>query len=84
MKKTILFACVIAAVMTSCGNRKCNCTCSECNGDNREAVEAAAAKAARGEYKIADRAQTDISNYPVDEEGYIGRCDGTTRKGWRG
>lgn len=39
---------------------------------------------ARGQYVIADKAQADLSAYPVDDEGYIRLFDGETLSGWRG
>ena len=80
MKKIIIIMGAAAMLVSSCGNnRKCSCGSGDCICPQDTA--AVAAKSARGEYKIADKAQTDISNYPVDEEGYITLFDGKTLDG---
>lgn len=85
MKKSILIVGAAIALLSSCGNNNkcnCSCSCSDCGCEKDSA--AVAARANRGEYKIADKVQTDISNYPVDEDGYITLFDGKTLDGWRG
>lgn len=46
--------------------------------------KAPAADSKRGEYVIADRAQTDITDYPVDTDGYTVIFNGENLEGWRG
>lgn len=84
MKKTLFIIGAAAALLSSCGGNscKCNCNCPGCTCQKDST--AIAAKAARGEYRIADRAQTDISALPVDDEGYIVIFNGENLDGWRG
>ena len=84
MKKTLFIIGAAAALLSSCGGNscKCNCNCPGCACQKDST--AIAAKGARGDYRIADRAQTDISALPVDDEGYIVIFNGENLDGWRG
>ena len=85
MKKSLLLAGALVALLTSCGNNKCNCNCSckECGCSKTEGA-APVADTKRGEYEIADKAQADMSKYTPDADGYITLFDGETLGDWRG
>ena len=85
MKKSLLLAGVLVAMLSSCGGNKCNCNCSckEC-GCNKTEGAAPVADTKRGEYEIADKVQADMSKYTPDADGYITLFDGETLGDWRG
>mgnify|MGYP000045967071 FL=1 len=79
MKKISFFAASLAIVMTmaSCGNQN--------NKKNeKDAVAETKTEAAAPAYKTLDKPQVDLSEFPVDKDGYYVIFDGKTLKGWRG
>ena len=76
MKRVFLFAASLAliATMVSCGNQN----------NKKAAKDAAETKAAAPEYKLMDKPQVDLSEFPQDKDGYYVIFDGKTMKGWRG
>ncbi len=76
MKRVFLFAASLAMIMTmaSCGNQN----------NKKASKEGTAETKAAPEYKLLDKPQVDLSEFPVDEDGYYVIFDGKTMKGWRG
>ena len=76
MKRVFLFAASLALIasMASCGNQN----------NKKAAKDAAETKAAAPEYKLMDKPQVDLSEFPQDKDGYYVIFDGKTMKGWRG
>lgn len=71
MKKTVFLIATLAIMvcMTSCGNKK---------------AEQAPAENAVPAYEVVNAPQVDLSEFPVDKDGYYVIFDGTSFKGWRG
>lgn len=72
MKKVLLYVACAAAVLSlaSCKNKK--------------AAPAAEETSAVPAYEVVENPQVDLAGFPVDDEGYIVICDGTSLNGWRG
>ena len=78
MKRVFLYAASLAMIfsLAACGNQ-----------NNKKASKDATATAetkAGPEYKLMDKPQVDLSEFPVDKDGYYVIFDGKTMKGWRG
>lgn len=71
MKKTVFLIATLAIMvcMTSCGNKKAT-----------QAPEESAVPA----YEVVNAPQVDLSEFPVDKDGYYVIFDGKSFKGWRG
>lgn len=71
MKKSIFLIATLAIMvcMTSCGNKK---------------AAQAPAEGAVPAYEVVNAPQVDLSEFPVDADGYYVIFDGTSFKGWRG
>lgn len=71
MKKTVFLIATLAIMvcMTSCGNKK---------------ASQAPAESAVPAYEVVNAPQVDLSEFPVDKDGYYVLFDGTSFKGWRG
>lgn len=71
MKKTVFLIATLAIMvcMTSCGNKK---------------AEQAPAESAVPAYEVVNAPQVDLSEFPVDKDGYYVIFDGKSFKGWRG
>jgi len=80
MKHTFFLAACAALLLTACGQNKCNCNCGCANCTCTQKADSSATDAA---YKVADKANIDISKYPVDKDGFITLFDGKTLDGWR-
>src|SRR3712207_2945136 len=80
MKHTFFLAACAALLLTACGQNKCNCNCGCANCTCKQKADSSATDAA---YKVADKANIDISKYPVDKDGFITLFDGKTLDGWR-
>ena len=78
MKQFFVYAAGLAIVgtMASCGNQ-----------NSKKAAEDGAAGTetkATPAYSLMDKPQVDLSEFPVDKDGYYVIFDGKTMKGWRG
>lgn len=71
MKKTVFLIATLAIMvcMTSCGNKK---------------ASQAPAESAVPAYEVVNAPQVDLSEFPVDKDGYYVIFDGKSFKGWRG
>ena len=71
MKKSFFLLATLAVMvcMTSCGNKK---------------TAQAPAESAVPAYEVVNAPQVDLSEFPVDKDGYYVIFDGTSLKGWRG
>lgn len=71
MKKSFFLLATLAVMvcMTSCGNKK---------------AAQAPAESAVPAYEVVNAPQVDLSEFPVDKDGYYVIFDGTSLKGWRG
>ena len=71
MKKSFFLLATLAIMvcMTSCGNKK---------------AAQAPAEGAVPAYEVVNAPQVDLSEFPVDADGYYVLFDGTSLKGWRG
>lgn len=71
MKKALLIAACAAMLMPV-----------SCKNSNKK--DAQAETPAVPEYTVVEKPQVDLSEFPVDDEGYYVIFDGTSTKGWRG
>lgn len=78
MKQFFVYAAGLAIVgtMASCGNQNSK----KAAEDGAAGTETKAAPA----YSLMDKPQVDLSEFPVDKDGYYVIFDGKTMKGWRG
>lgn len=78
MKRVFLYAASLAMIfsLAACGNQN--------NKKASKDATAAAETKAGPEYKLMDKPQVDLSEFPVDKDGYYVIFDGKTMKGWRG
>ena len=67
------------ALLASCCNKKCNCTCSECSccQETKGDVDALA-------FEVIDNPQVDLAAYTTDADGFIQIFNGENLDGWRG
>ena len=82
--KQLLLVVSALLMMASCCQKKCgcqcNCGCPTCcctSGDSTD-------KSAKVEYKVADKANVDLAQFPQDADGYYVIFDGKTLNVWRG
>lgn len=78
MKRVFLYAASLAMIfsLAACGNQ---------NSKKASKDDTAETKApATPEYKLMDKPQVDLSEFPQDKDGYYVIFDGKTMKGWRG
>lgn len=78
MKRVFLYAASLAMIfsLAACGTQN--------NKKASKDATAAAETKAGPEYKLMDKPQVDLSEFPVDKDGYYVIFDGKTMKGWRG